>query len=118
MSELITDGERCVACRRDAPSVTQEEILFLHPTIPNWDLIEENKISKLDRSFQFQDFSKALHFTNTVGEIAEEQGHHPRIITEWGKVRITWWTHKIRNLHRNDFIMANKTDYIYENISQ
>ena len=114
MAELI--GEHSVACRRDAPSVTKEEILNLSLIIPNWNLIEEDHIPKLDRSFKFQGFTQALSFTNAVGEIAEEQGHHPRIVTEWGKVRVTWWTHKIRNLHRNDFIMAKKTDYIYQNV--
>ena len=106
--------ERCVACTRDAPPVTKEDILALHSIIPNWDLIQEDQIPKLDRSFKFQSFLEALSFTNAIGQIAEDQGHHPRIITEWGKVRITWWTHKIKNLHRNDFLMANKTDHIYK----
>ena len=114
MAELI--GEHCVSCRRDAPSFTKEEILNLSLIIPNWNLIEEDQIPKLDRSFKFQGFTQALSFTNAVGEIAEEQGHHPRIVTEWGKVRVTWWTHKNRNLHRNAFIMAKKTDYIYQNV--
>lgn len=51
-----------------------------------------------------------MDFTSKVGEIAEADGHHPRIVTEWGRVAVTWWTHKIRNIHRNDFIMAAKTD--------
>jgi len=112
MSGLIE--EHCVACRRDAPPVTNEEILTLSSMIPNWVLIYENKIPKLDRSFKFQNFFGALSFTNAIGGIAEEQAHHPRITLEWGNVRITWWTHKIKNLHRNDFIMAYKTDYIYQ----
>jgi 4a-hydroxytetrahydrobiopterin dehydratase len=57
---------------------------------------------------------EALDFTNRVGELAEQQGHHPAIITEWGKVTVTWWTHKIKGLHRNDFIMAAKTDRLYQ----
>ena len=56
----------------------------------------------------------AIAFTDAVGEEAEKEGHHPRLTTEWGKVAVTWWTHKIRNLHRNDFIMAAKTDRIYQ----
>ena len=63
-----------------------------------------------------EDFAEALEFTNDVGAIAEEEGHHPAILTEWGRVTVTWWTHKIRGLHRNDFIMAAKTDQIYEDV--
>lgn len=105
--------ERCVACRRDAPHVTEEEIAELHPQIPGWDLIAEDGIRKLNRSFQFPNFAQALAFTRAVGDAAEADGHHPRLTTEWGKVAVTWWTHKIRNLHRNDFVMAAKTDQLY-----
>ena len=61
----------------------------------------------------FRNFTESLTFTNQVGKIAEEQGHHPVLVTEWGRVTVTWWTHKIKGLHRNDFIMAAKTDQIY-----
>ena len=105
--------ERCTACRRDSPSVTAEEIAELHPQTPDWNLIDAESIPKLDREFRFRDFAQALDFTNRVGELAEAEGHHPRLTTEWGRVRVTWWTHKIRNLHRNDFVMAAKTDEIY-----
>ena len=106
--------EKCVACRRDSPSVTQQEIAELHPLIANWRLFEEDGMPKLDRGFRFPDFAQALAFTSTVGDLAESEGHHPRIVTEWGRVTVTWWTHKIRNLHRNDFIMAAKTDEAYK----
>ncbi len=105
--------EKCVACRRDSPHVTDEEIGELHPLIPDWDIIEEDGIPKLDREFRFRNFAQALEFTNAVGSIAEEEGHHPRIVTQWGKVRVSWWTHKIKHMHRNDFIMAAKTDHLY-----
>jgi len=59
-----------------------------------------------------KEFCAALDFTNTVGGLAEEEGHHPAILTEYGKVTVVWWTHKIKGLHRNDFIMAAKTDQI------
>ena len=61
-------------------------------------------------SFQFGDFEQALSFTNRVAALAEEQGHHPALLTEWGRVTVSWWTHKIRDLHVNDLIMADKTD--------
>ena len=64
--------------------------------------------------FSVDDFAQALEFTNKVGELAEEEGHHPALLTEWGRTTVTWWTHKIRGLHRNDFIMAAKTDELYQ----
>ncbi len=106
-------GEKCVACRRDSPSVTDEEIAELKPQIPEWDLAPEDGIPRLRRLFRFDDFAQAVAFTDAVAAIAEEDGHHPRIVTEWGRVEVTWWTHKIRNLHRNDFIMAAKTDQLF-----
>ena len=106
--------ERCVACRRDSPPVTDQEADELHQEVSGWDLVTEDGIKKLDRVFRFGDFRQALDFTQALGELAEEEGHHPRLTTEWGRVRVTWWTHKIRNLHRNDFIMAAKSDQCYQ----
>jgi 4a-hydroxytetrahydrobiopterin dehydratase len=103
-------AERCVACRRDAPQVTDAEIADLRPQIPEWRLVEREGIRRLERTFTFPDFRAALAFTNRVGALAEEEGHHPALSTEWGRVTVTWWTHKIRGLHRNDFVMAAKTD--------
>lgn len=111
MSELTR--EKCTACRADAPKVTKEEIAELEPLIPDWQLLEREGIPTLERTFRFQDFAGALAFTNRIGELAESEGHHPAILTEWGRVTVTWWTHKIRNLHRNDFIMAAKTDALF-----
>ena len=110
------NNEKCEACRRDSPSVTDEEVTQLKSEVPDWDLTHENGIPKLDRVFKFKDFKLALEFTNELGALAEDQGHHPRMITEWGRVQVTWWTHKIRNLHRNDFVMAAKSDQIFLNI--
>jgi len=102
--------ERCVACRRDAPRVTDEEMAALKPQIPDWELTEHEGVPRLERTFRFPDFVQALAFTQRVGELAEAEGHHPAILTEWGRVKVSWWTHKIRGLHRNDFVMAAKTD--------
>jgi 4a-hydroxytetrahydrobiopterin dehydratase len=110
--EELTE-QKCEACRVGAPSVTEAEIKDLHPKIPEWQVINEDAIPKLDRLFKFKNFA----FTDAVGAAAEEEGHHPRITTEWGKVAVTWWTHKIKNLHKNDFIMAAKTDAIYKNFA-
>ena len=109
MSEPLAEM-RCVACRADAPTVTEREVAQLHPQVPDWELIEENGSERLRRVFRFDDFAQALAFTNRIGEIAESEGHHPALLTEWGRVTVTWWTHKIRGLHRNDFVMAAKTD--------
>ena len=106
--------EKCVACRRDSPAVTDQEVKELYPHVSEWGLINEDEIRKLDRTFRFDNFQHALDFTTAVGDLAEAEGHHPRLITEWGRVRITWWTHKIRNLHRNDFLMAAKSDSLYQ----
>jgi len=90
--------------------VTEAEIAELSPEVRDWRLLERDGIARLERAFQFPSFADALAFTNRVGSLAEEQGHHPALLTEWGRVTVTWWTHKIRGLHRNDFIMAAKTD--------
>jgi 4a-hydroxytetrahydrobiopterin dehydratase len=104
---------KCEACQRGAPRVTAEESRTLHTHIPDWALVEREGIQRLEREFAFGDFAEALAFTNSVGRVAEEEGHHPALLTEWGKVTVTWWTHKIRGLHQNDFIMAAKTDQLF-----
>jgi 4a-hydroxytetrahydrobiopterin dehydratase len=103
-------SERCVACRRDAPRVTEAEVAELKSQIPEWEIVERDGIPRLERAFHFSDFAQALAFTHRVGALAEEEGHHPALLTEWGRVTVNWWTHKIRGLHRNDFIMAAKTE--------
>ena len=104
---------KCTACRGGEPTVTDAEIAEFKPQVPEWKIVEIDGIKRLERVFKFKDFVSALTFTNKVGELAESEGHHPALLTEWGKVTVTWWTHKIRGLHRNDFIMAAKTDELY-----
>lgn len=113
---MVDLSERsCEACRADAPKATEEEIAQLMPGIPEWERIEESGVERLRRAFSFPDFASALAFTNKVGELAEGEGHHPSILTEWGRVTVCWWTHKIGGLHANDFIMAAKTDALSRN---
>ena len=102
--------QTCVACRRDAPQVTEAEIEELRPQIPGWELVELDGIKRLRRVFPADDFAQALALTTRVGDLAEAEKHHPALLTEWGRTTVTWWTHKIRGLHRNDFVMAAKTD--------
>ena len=109
-------AEKCVACRRDAPRVTDEEAAALRPLIPDWTQEEYNGIPRLMRTYRLPNFRDALAFTQRVGDLAEEEGHHPALLTEWGKVTVSWWTHKIRGLHRNDFIMAAKTDALAKDV--
>jgi len=108
MSEL--SEMKCTACRGGEPTLTEAEIGELRPWVPGWQLVERKGVKRLERVFGFRNFAEALAFTNEVGEQAEEEGHHPALLTEWGSVTVTWWTHKIGGLHRNDFIMAAKTD--------
>ena len=111
MTEL--SQQDCEACRADAPKITDEELRELMPNIPDWEVVVVNKVMRLTREFKFRNFVEALSFSNRVGDIAEDANHHPAILTEWGKVNVTWWTHKIGGLHKNDLIMAARTDEVY-----
>jgi 4a-hydroxytetrahydrobiopterin dehydratase len=79
---------------------------------------ERDGVKRLERSFRFADFESALKFTVGVGGKAEEAGHHPALLTEWGRVTVSWWTHAIGGLHRNDFVMAARTDGVYANLME
>jgi 4a-hydroxytetrahydrobiopterin dehydratase len=116
MTDPTTDpliGMACTACRRGEPTVTDAEIAAFQPQVPDWDLVEVDGVRRLQRAFRFDDFGQALAFTNRVGALAEQEGHHPALLTEWGRTTVTWWTHKIGGLHRNDFILAARTDELY-----
>jgi 4a-hydroxytetrahydrobiopterin dehydratase len=104
---------KCVACRVGEPTLTDEQIAAFQPQVPEWHVKEENGEKRLERVFKFKNFVEAITFTDKVGASAEEEDHHPLIVTEWGKVTVQWWTHKIHGLHQNDFIMAAKTDQLY-----
>ena len=104
---------KCVPCRGGEPTVTDAELVEFAPQVPDWQIVEREGIQRLERVFKFKNFVQAMAFTHRVGELAESEGHHPAILTEWGRVTVTWWTHKIRGLHHNDFIMAAKTDQLY-----
>ena len=106
----------CEACRAGAPLATREEIATYMPQLPGWQITEVAGVKHLEKIFTLKNFAQALQFTNQVGAIAEQENHHPAILTEWGKVTVGWWTHKIAGLHANDFIMAAKTDEIFEKV--
>ena len=107
-------GQHCEACRRGAPPATAGERAGFMAQLPEWRIVAKDGVERLVRSFAFRDFRGALAFTDRVGALAEAEGHHPVLTTTWGKVTVEWWTHAIRGLHRNDFIMAAATDALLE----
>ena len=100
----------CAACRAGAPPATPAEIAAYLPQLPGWRITEADGIKRLEKSFSCKNFAAALALTNRIAVIAEQENHHPAIVTEWGRVTVSWWTHAIAGLHVNDFIMAAKTD--------
>lgn len=113
MTQLAS--ESCEACQAGAHLLTSAEISTVQKDIPEWYVITVDGIQRLRRTFPFKDFAAALAFANRVGELAEAHNHHPAITVEWGKTTVQWWTHKIGGLHRNDAIMAAKTDALPRN---
>ena len=106
MSELAE--ETCIPCRGGVPPLKGEELDALQEKLGNgWQIINEHH---LEKEYIFADFRQALDFTVKVGEVAENQGHHPDIYLAWGKVKLTIWTHKIDGLTESDFILAAKAD--------
>ena len=108
MEELVK--QKCEACRADAPRVTDDELPLLLKEIPDWQPITKDSVLMLNKVFNFDNYEDSLTFTKKVAALAEEEDHHPAILLEWGRVEVTWWTHKSGGLHKNDFIAAAKTD--------
>lgn len=106
--------ETCEACKVDAPKVTDNELAAYMSQLPHWSGISEDGILKLRREFTFSSYMDALAFTNRVAQLAESENHHPDLLLEWGRVTVTWWSHKIKGLHKNDFILSAKTDELYK----
>ena len=109
MSDLASSA--CEACRIDATTVSNNEASMLIKEIEGWDLINDG-IKKLKKEFSFSNYSDSVDFSNKIADMAEQEDHHPQIILEWGKVTVIWWSHKIKGLHKNDFICAAKTNNI------
>lgn len=103
---------KCVACHGGDPKLTNSEIEELLSQVTGWQVIEIDGIKRLQRVFKLKNFVQALEFANKVGAIADEEDHHPTLVVEWGRLTIQWWTHVIKGLHKNDFIMAAKTNHI------
>jgi 4a-hydroxytetrahydrobiopterin dehydratase len=109
--------QHCSAVTASTPRLYERDINQYLVELADWEIYETNSEPRLEKSFKFKDFIQAVAFTNRVAQASNEEDHHPAILTEWGKVTVTWWTHKIRGLHQNDFIMAAKTDQLYEGIA-
>ena len=102
----------CIPCRGGIPPLKRKELADIHRQLPQaaaWNVVNEHHLT---RAYKFPDFRSALAFVNKVGELAEEQGHHPDILLAWGKVEITIWTHAVDGLTESDFILAAKIDRI------
>jgi 4a-hydroxytetrahydrobiopterin dehydratase len=106
--------QHCEACRADAPRLSKEEIATLIVDLPDWQMEERDGEPLLCRHFKFGNFKDALTFANVVGELAEQNNHHPELTVGWGMTTVRWWTHKIKGLHHNDFIMAARTDRAFD----
>jgi 4a-hydroxytetrahydrobiopterin dehydratase len=106
MSEL--SEKECVPCKGVVPPLKGQALAELQQKLGGgWNVVNEHH---LEKQFTFKDFREALAFTNRLGDLAEEQGHHPDIYLAWGKVKVTIWTHKIDGLTESDFVMAAKTE--------
>ena len=104
----------CEACRPDAQKLTAEEIERYARELPQWRVETVDDIPQLHRTYQVGTFADALSLTNRVGELAESIGHHPALVTEWGRITVKWWSHKIRGLHELDFALAKRCDALIE----
>ena len=103
----------CTPPRTGHPPLNASEIETYLAQTPDWEVIEVDRVKQMSRQYKFNNFVSALDFTNRIGELAEQEDHHPAILTEWGRVTVTWWTHAVNGLHLNDFISAAKTDQIF-----
>ena len=115
-NELLS-AQACEACSPDAPLLSEHEQNELLADLSGWSITLDKSdasqnVPQLTKEYRFTNFVEALNFSNDVGALAEEVGHHPAILTEWGRVTIRWWSHEIGGLHKNDFVMAAKTDLI------
>ena len=110
----LTD-KKCEACTIDAPLVNSVDYPELLKELEGWS-IEEESINKLVKTFNFAIYTDSVSFTNKIADLADSEDHHPKIILEWGSVKLEWWSHKIKGLHLNDFICAAKSDKIFKSL--
>jgi 4a-hydroxytetrahydrobiopterin dehydratase len=107
MTDLAS--RKCAPCAAGTPALKGEELRDLYGQLEGWTMVNEHH---LEKEYRFQDFREALAFVNRLGEVAEQEGHHPDIFLSWGKVTVTLWTHSVGGLSESDFILAAKTDRV------
>jgi 4a-hydroxytetrahydrobiopterin dehydratase len=107
-------AQSCVSCSPEAQALSNSELAEYLQQLIGWQIAPgtdaRDTLQKLEKTFTFENYQQSIDFTNRVAELSEAEDHHPAILVEWGKVKVTWWTHAIGGLHRNDFICAAKTD--------
>jgi 4a-hydroxytetrahydrobiopterin dehydratase len=108
----------CSPVTAQTPRLKKAEIEQMQADLPGWEMHSIKSERQITKSFRFGDFTKAMAFTNRIARLANREDHHPAILTEWGKVTVSWWTHKVRGLTMNDMIMAAKTDQLDKDMSQ
>lgn len=106
--------EKCEPITANSAPTSDEEAQGLLETLPGWQMVLEDGIKKLRYEFQFKGYLQVLVFTNRLSDASMRQGHYPLVVFKRDNATVTWWTQKIRNIHRNDFIMAAKTEDIYK----
>lgn len=112
MEELFKKA--CEPCKAGATRLEGLACQALLAQLSGWKVVEVDAIQRLEKSYRFRNFAEAIHFGNEIAAAAEYQGHHPVLVTEWGMVSVTWWTHKIKGLHKNDFTMAAQADILFD----
>ena len=101
---------KCEACTIDAPLVSDSEAKVLLLELDSWVIESDSGINQLVKTYKFSNYAESVNFSNKVADLAESEDHHPKIVLEYGNVEVSWWSHKIKGLHKNDFICAYKTD--------
>lgn len=103
----------CTPCQPGEPPVSDEELAELHPHVPAWEIVREDGVRKLRNTFSFDEQHHLQDFVRRLTDLAKKEGHHPHVAVKNQEVTVTWWTHALRDLHPNDFIMAGKTDGLF-----
>ncbi len=104
----------CSPITAESARLGEGEAAQLLNRLTGWRIHEIDGEPRLEKDFSFGNFKQAVEFTDRVAKLADEEDHHPALLTEWGRVTVTWWTHKIKGLHGNDFIMAARTNRLFE----
>ncbi|WP_111976630.1 4a-hydroxytetrahydrobiopterin dehydratase [Algibacillus agarilyticus] len=103
----------CEPCKKGSTTINDQLKETYLAALATWEIKTRDGVDCLNRVYEFKNFAQALEFTQKIGELAEINGHHPCLMTEWGQVTVSWWTHKIKGLHEADFILAGRTEDIF-----